>query len=95
MSLEEEVSRARNATLLIENPMFRETFTLVRDGIINALVDCPIRDREGAHELKLMLKLLGDLEGNIKRVIDTGKMAAIQLERDQKISEFKTKNRFA
>lgn len=67
----------------------------MRDGIISALVDCPIRDREGAHELKLMLKLLGDLEGNIKRVIDTGKMAAIQLERDQKITEFKSKNKFA
>lgn len=90
-----KISRARNATQLVENPMFRETFTLVRDGLINALVDCPIRDREGAHELKLMLKLLGDLEGNIKRVIDTGKMAVMQLERDQKITEFKAKNKFA
>lgn len=95
MNLNEEVQRGRDAQLIIENPIFAESFALVRAGIVNAWADGPIRDKEGAHELKLMLKLLTDVEANIKRVMETGKMAVIQLERDQKVAEFKNKNKFA
>lgn len=95
MKLNEEVSRGREAELLLNNPIFVESFAAVRAGIINAWADAPLRDKEGAHELKLMLKLLTDVESNIKRVVDTGKMATIQLEREKTISEFKAKNKFA
>lgn len=95
MNLEEQASRGREAELLINNPIFVESFAAVRAGIINSWADAPIRDKEGAHELKLMLKLLTDIELNIKHVLDTGKMATIQLEREKTISEFKAKNKFA
>lgn len=95
MNLHEEVQRGQDAEQLLEHPVFKEALASVRAGIINTWADAPLRDKEGAHELKLMLKLLGDLELNIKRTVDTGKMAKIQLERDSKIAEFKARNKFA
>ena len=95
MNLEEKVSRGREAELLINNPIFVESFAAVREGIINSWANTPIRDKEGAHELKLMLKLLTDVELNIKHVLDTGKIAMDQLDRQNKIKEFKAKNKFA
>lgn len=95
MNLYEDSQRGFEAEQLLENPIFKEALANVRAGIINAWAEAPLRDREGAHELKLMLKLLDDVALNIKRVVDTGKMAKIQLEREQKIADFKAKNKFA
>lgn len=95
MNLHEEVSRGRDAEQLLEHPIFKEAVQAVRDGIINKWADAPLRDKEGAHELKIMLKLLNDVEANIRQVVNTGKMANIQLEKEQKIAEFKAKNKFA
>lgn len=94
-NLLEEAQKGREAEQLIEHPVYKEAFANVRAGIINAWAEAPLRDKEGAHELKLMLKLLTDVEMNIKRVVDTGKMATIQLEREQKVADFKAKNKFA
>jgi hypothetical protein len=35
---------------------------------------CPIRDIEGQHEIKLMLKLLVDVRANLQSVVDNGKV---------------------
>ena len=95
MNLTEEVQRGHEAKQLIEHPIFKEAVAAVRAGIINKWADAPLRDRDGAHELKLMLKLLDDVEANIVRVVKTGEMATIQLEREAKVAEFKAKNKFA
>lgn len=95
MNLHDEVQKGRDAEQIIEHPIIKEAFAQVRAGIINKWADAPLRDKEGAHELKLMLKLLGDVEMNIRRFVDTGKMAEIQLEKEQKIAEFKAKHKFA
>ncbi len=67
----------------------------VRDGIIEKWEAAPIRDIDGQHELKLMLKLLGDLQNNIKNFVDSGKLAKIEIEEDRKVKEFKARNKFA
>lgn len=95
MNLHEEVSRGRDAEQLLEHPIFKEAVTAVREGIINKWAEAPLRDKEGAHELKVMLKLLNDVEANIRQVVNTGKMASIQLEKEQQIAEFKAKHKFA
>ena len=43
----------------------------------------PIRDAEGQHELRLMLKLVNDMEDHFQTQADTAKMAAIQIETDK------------
>lgn len=78
----EEQRRGDQARLILENPIYVETVNSIREGIIQAWESAPLRDKEGANELKLMLKLLGDLNRNIETVMQTGKMAKIQMERE-------------
>jgi hypothetical protein len=89
MNQHEEEQRGRSAREVIESPLFREAFDKLRAGIVDKWRACPVRDLEGQHELKLMDKLLADVEKYLKDIIDTGKMAEIQIERDAKIAQLR------
>lgn len=89
MTLYEEAQQGYKAKELLENEIYKAAIENIRAGIVDKWRACPIRDRDGAHELKLLDKLLGELEGYIKQVADSGKMAEIQLENEQKIARLK------
>lgn len=86
MNQHEEVQQGYLAKQLLENEVFKSAMENVRLGIYEKWKSCPVRDHEGQHELKLMDKLLGEIEGYIKQVVDTGKMAEIQLDNERKLS---------
>ena len=88
MSLNDDLQRGRIAASLLENAVYVESVATVRDAIIKQWESCPVRDVEGQHELKLMLKLLNDLQANIKTAMETGKLAKIEVERESKLSRF-------
>lgn len=88
MSLNDDLQRGRIAEALLENEVYVDSIAAVREAIIRQWESCPVRDVEGQHELKLMLKLLNDLTGNIKTAMETGKLAKIEVERDSKLSRF-------
>lgn len=92
MTPDEELRRGDMARQIIENPIYSEAWQSVRDGIIWAWESAPIRDKEGQNELKLMLKLLTDVKRNVETVMQTGKLAKIQIERESMFR--KTVNRF-
>jgi len=79
-----DLDRALHAKQLLENPVYVECMDAVKQAILNGWENSPIRDTDGQHELRLMLKLLTDLQANIKRVIDNGKIAEINIEREKK-----------
>lgn len=89
MEAHEESNRGHEARRILDNPLFREAIDTLREGIIGKWRAAPIRDREGMHELKLMDKLLTDIEGYLRSVLDTGKMADIQLEKERKVAELR------
>ena len=89
MTIEKELRRGEQARQIIENPVYDESINTVRQSLINKWVNCPVRDIEGQHELKLMIKMLDDISGHIQRTFETGKMAQIQLESDSKVTKFK------
>jgi hypothetical protein len=68
------VSRAQKAQVLLEDNELKAAFAAVREAILTAIEDCPIRDRDGVHELKLQLKLLNDVRANLQSVVNTGKV---------------------
>lgn len=82
MTPDVELRRGEQARQVIENEIYVEAWQSVRDGIIQAWESAPIRDQDGQHELKLMLKLLTDVRRNIETAMTTGKLAAIQIERE-------------
>lgn len=88
MSIDNELRKGEQARQIIESELYQEAKGSVRQAIIDKWIACPMRDREGAHELKIMLKLLGEVTGYIETAMQTGKMAAIQLESERKVSMF-------
>ena len=89
MNVYEEDSRGRQATELLENSLFREAVDTLRQSLVDKWLSSPVRDIEGQHELRLMTKLLGDIEMYIANIAKTGKMAAIQLEQEQKVEKLR------
>jgi hypothetical protein len=79
VSLQDELDRGIKAEKLIKDPILDEAFSLVRSAIIEKWEMTPLRDRDGAHELKLMLKLLGDVRANLEQAVVDGKLAAAEL----------------
>jgi hypothetical protein len=68
------INRAIKAQALLEDEELIEAFTAVRESLLRRIEECPIRDREGVHELKLQLKLLADVRANLSAVVNTGKV---------------------
>ncbi|MHB1176082.1 MAG: hypothetical protein ACYCZJ_13265 [Sulfuriferula sp.] len=91
MDLLTELQRGEQARQVLESEIYAESWQAVRDGIISAWESAPIRDKEGANELKLMLKLLTDVRRNVETVMQTGKMAKIQIERESLLDKAKRK----
>lgn len=94
MSLKEELNRGIKAEKLLKDETLTEAFDLVRKAIHEQWESSPIRDKDGAHELKLMLKLLGDVRANLEQALTDGKLAAAELQRQsqrtQSPAEFST-----
>lgn len=86
MELSEEVQRGDMATAVLENPIYAESWESVRNGIIAAWENAPIRDKEGQNELKLMLKVLTDVRKTVEQTMQTGKLARIQIEQEGLVS---------
>jgi hypothetical protein len=80
----EEAARARS---VLEDDAFQKAYGAVRAAILESWENCPVRDREGAHELKLMLKVHTDIGKHLQKAVDDGKFAAEELKRDKTFSE--------
>lgn len=89
MSTSEELRRGEQARQLLQNEMYVDAVAQVKQAIIDKWMQAPLRDHEGHHELKLMLKLLGDLTGYIQATMETGKMAQIQVESERRMTKLR------
>lgn len=69
-----QIARAEKAAKLLNDPELIAAFEAVRQALIERWEAAPIRDKEGAHELKLQLKLLADVRANLQAVVNTGKV---------------------
>jgi hypothetical protein len=78
---EADITRGAKAQALLQNPLFAEGFESVEKAIHEQWSACPIRDRDGAHELRLMLKLLHDVRSVFELAVQDGKLAADELRR--------------
>ena len=87
--LRQDVNRAAQAKELLEHPVFAGAMEAVRAAIMHQWATSPIRDTEGQHELRLMLKLLDDLLLNIKGAINDGSLAKVEIERQSKIDRMR------
>lgn len=87
MMPKDQISRAAKAQALLDDATLTEAFANVRNAILRKIEEAPLRDHEGVHELKLMLKLLGDVRANLGKALNDGKMAEVQIERESKFAK--------
>lgn len=81
--LREISTQAAKAEKLLQDETFTGAFNNLRSAILERWEMCAIEDKETAHELKLMLKLLNDLRGNLEMAVHNGNMASNQLSVDK------------
>lgn len=79
MELETEVMRGNQAKDLLEHPLMVEAFHLLRTQVMDQWASSPARDTEGREKLWQLTKLIDKLEGHLREVLETGKLAQIQV----------------
>ena len=82
-----EIERARQAQELIEHPLFVEAFETYRERLMKEWADSPARDTDGREKLWLMTKLLNGVENHLKELMQTGKLASLQLEQKRTLAQ--------
>lgn len=80
MQLLNEIERARLARDVTDSPVYKEAFESYRERLLQQWADSPARDIEGRERLWLMLKTAETVQSHLAELMQTGKMAAVQLE---------------
>jgi hypothetical protein len=80
-----EIKRGEQASVVLENPLFKEAVDKVRDGIIDSMARSPLGDAETHNRLVIAMQLLNQIEKQLKDVIATGKMSAMQTDNKFKL----------
>ena len=78
------MDRGSKAERWLRDEMYVEAVEAVRTAIFDKWAQSPLRDHDGQHELRLMLKLLDDVTGYVKKAAKDGQFAAVQLEREKR-----------
>lgn len=82
-----EQERARQAQELAEHPLFKEALQLYRERLMKEWSDSPARDTEGREKLWLMQKTVAVVERHLVELMETGKLASIQLEQRRTLAQ--------
>ena len=91
MNLKLVSDKGNRADELLNNEVFKDALANLRNAIVAKWQECPVRDVEAQHELKLMTKLLTDLEANIRVFIQDGQMAVFEINEQRKRDEQRRK----
>lgn len=75
-----EIRRGDEAKRILENPIYQEAIQKVRDGLIQAMAVSPLGDATTHNRLVIGLQLLTQIEKQLQDVMNTGKMANIQVQ---------------
>lgn len=82
MTNQQIAMRGIEASQVLDNPAFQESLKSLRNDAVNALIDCPIRDNEGRLLLAQYVKVIDKFEGNLRGMIENGKLAQSKIDID-------------
>lgn len=75
----EEIKRGEQAQKILDNEVYKEAFTAVKDHIIEAMQTSPLGDETTHNRLVIALQVLAQIEKSLTNVMQTGKLAKIQV----------------
>lgn len=76
---EHEIRRGEHAATLLNDELLQEVFATMKQEYMTKWLDSPERDVEGRERLRMMVKLLDKLRGDLAMVLETGKFAKLSL----------------
>jgi len=85
MSDMEDIKRGEQADVVLNNPLFKESITKVRDGIIKSMASSALGDAETHNRLVIAMQILNQIEKQLQDVINTGKMVTLQTDNKFKL----------
>ena len=74
MNPEQEKQRTELAKNVLDNPVFQDSITKIKQELYGEFLNSPARDSEGREKIYLMGKMFDLLLVNIKSVMETGKL---------------------
>jgi hypothetical protein len=80
MNLNERIYNADQAKLVLDNEAFQQVFEDIKQELTEQWKTSPARDQDGREKLWLMLKLLEKVHLCLQASLDSGKLAAKELE---------------
>lgn len=80
MTPHEEIKRAEQAKLVLENNQFKSAIHEVREGLYRSMNSAPMGDEKTHNRLVIALQLLNQIEKTLVTHLETGKLAKIQIE---------------
>jgi hypothetical protein len=89
MELDQEISRGQRAAEVLDNDLYREAFDTLKARLMQQWAESPARDKEGRESLWLMTRLLENVESHLSEIMQTGKMARVQLEQQSLFERIK------
>ena len=66
--------RESEATLLLKNDLFVESFTVLKEDLMNRWTQSGSDELEARESIWLAMRLLDRIEGHIKSIVETGHM---------------------
>lgn len=78
------MDRGAKARSLLDNELFNESFTMVRELLLKRLEEWSFEDPQGAEKTRLMLKLLRDVRANIEQAVKDGKFSQLRLDHERR-----------
>jgi hypothetical protein len=75
----EEIKRGEQAEKILNNEVYKEAFASVKEHIIDAMQTSPLSDDVTHNRLVIALQVLNQIEKSMTDIMQTGKMAKIQV----------------
>lgn len=75
MTDETEIVEGQQAQYILDHPLTLRAFRQLESDIVEQWAECPLRDREGQHELLLMLKVMRKFQTIFQSYVDAGRVA--------------------
>lgn len=87
MKIEERIYNGGRAREVLENEAFAQAFTDLKAEITEQWQNSPSRDTEGREKLWMLLSLANKLELILKSSMETGKLARLELEHQNRLAQ--------
>lgn len=89
MNQQQTIDKGRRAELLLESDVYQDALSLVKQAIFDKWENSPIRDTEGQHQLRLMLKCLTEIDAAIKEAAMNGQVELKTIEQQSLFERIK------